>query len=162
MTEPFASDAAAAAADPAADDFDGTQAVYDKLAAEVYVSNKAALFHTLAAARITHVIVSFDGYGDSGQIEDMEATAHGEVVDLPPDDIVIAAAVWGASEPEPRSMSIAGAVERLAYDLLEETHCGWENNDGAYGDFTFDVAKRSITLDYNERYTASENYTHEF
>ena len=26
----------------------------------------------------------------------------------------------------------------------------------------FDVADYSITLDYNERYTASENYTHSF
>ena len=31
------------------------------------------------------------------------------------------------------------------------THDGWENSDGAYGDFTFDVAERTITLDYNER-----------
>jgi Family of unknown function (DUF6878) len=162
MTEPFASDAAAAAADLGPDAFDGTQAVYDKLAAALRVSNKAALFDALAAAGITHVIVSFDGYGDSGQIEDIEAKARDEVVKLPPHEIVIAAAVWGASEPEPRSMSIADAVERLAYDLLEETHCGWENNDGAYGDFTFDVAKRSITLDYNERYTSSENYSQEF
>jgi hypothetical protein len=37
-----------------------------------------------------------------------------------------------------------------------DTHCGWENNDGAYGDFIFDVAKRTITLDFNERYTASD------
>jgi hypothetical protein len=162
MTEPFASDAAAAPADLAPDAFDGTRAVYDKLAADLRVSNKAALFDALAAVGITHVIVSFDGYGDSGQIEDIEAKAHDKVVKLPPNEIVIAAAVWGASEPEPRSMSIADAVERVAYDLLEETHCGWENNDGAYGDFTFDVAKRSIILDYNERYTASENYTHEF
>ncbi|MFX8227098.1 DUF6878 family protein, partial [Acinetobacter baumannii] len=29
-------------------------------------------------------------------------------------------------------------------------------------DFTFDVAERTIALDYNERYTASENYTHTF
>ena len=54
------------------------------------------------------------------------------------------------------------AVECLAYDVLERTHGGWENNDGAYGDITFDVAERTITLDYNERYTASENYTHSF
>jgi hypothetical protein len=55
-----------------------------------------------------------------------------------------------------------GSIERLAYHLLERTHCGWENNDGAYGDFTFDVAERTITLDYNERYTASEYSQHVF
>ncbi|MGH6740433.1 MAG: DUF6878 family protein, partial [Bradyrhizobium sp.] len=55
-------------------------------------------------------------------------------------------------------ISIADVIERLVYDLLTDTHCGWENNDGAYGDFIFDVAERTITLDYNERYTES-NYT---
>lgn len=53
-------------------------------------------------------------------------------------------------------------IERLVYDLLTDTHCGWENNDGAYGDFTFDVAERTITLDHNERYTASEYSQHVF
>ena len=50
----------------------------------------------------------------------------------------------------------------VAYDFLSETHGGWENNDGAYGEFSFDVAARTITLDYNERYTATEFYSHEF
>jgi hypothetical protein len=35
--------------------------------------NKTALFDALAAAGITHVAVNFDGYGDSGQIEHVEA-----------------------------------------------------------------------------------------
>ena len=59
-------------------------------------------------------------------------------------------------------MSISDAVESLAYDVLEKTHCGWENGDGAYGDVIFDVAEGAITLDYNERFTASENHTHTF
>ena len=61
-----------------------------------------------------------------------------------------------------RSVGIAEAVESLAYDVLEKTHCGWENSDGAYGDVIFDIEEETITLDYNERYTASENYTHTF
>jgi hypothetical protein len=160
MTEPNTPTAVGAAADP--DSYEAKQAAYNRLAAELRASNKAALFDVLSAAGLTHVIVSFDGYGDTGQIENIEAKAHDEVVKLPPREVVIACAVWGASEPELHSVSIAEAVERLAYDLLEETHCGWEDNDGAYGDFIFDAARRSIALDYNERYTASENYTHEF
>jgi hypothetical protein len=42
------------------------------------------------------------------------------------------------------------------------THDGWENSDGAYGDFTFDIAERTITLDYNERYMQSEYSQHLF
>ena len=53
-------------------------------------------------------------------------------------------------------------IEQLACDFLEDTHSGWENNDGGFGTFTFDVAQRSITLDYDERYTETNNYVHEF
>ena len=54
------------------------------------------------------------------------------------------------------------AIETLGYDCLEEDHGGWENNDGAYGEFTFDVAERTITLDYNERHMESDHSAHTF
>ena len=54
------------------------------------------------------------------------------------------------------------AIERLAYDLLEETHGGWENNEGAYGEFVFDVAERTIRLEYNERVMETEYSEHEW
>lgn len=60
------------------------------------------------------------------------------------------------------SEPLAEAIETLAYAFLESTHGGWENNGGAYGEFDFDVAAGTITLDYNERFESSENYTHEF
>jgi hypothetical protein len=81
---------------------------------------------------------------------------------MPAGEVDIAEAIWDQPEPSRSTVSIADAIERLAYDFLEQTHCGWENNDGAYGDFTFDVAERTITLDYNERYTASEYSQHVF
>ena len=77
-------------------------------------------------------------------------------------NVEIAAAVWGHTEPERAAMSVRDAIERLAYDFLEETHDGWENSHGAYGDFIFDVAERTITLDYNERYMQSEYSQHVF
>ena len=54
------------------------------------------------------------------------------------------------------------AIETLVYDVLNQTHGGWENNDGACGDFTFDVAERTITLDYNERHMESDYSQHVF
>jgi hypothetical protein len=133
-----------------------------KLEAELFTLNKATLFNALTLAGVTRVVVSFDGYGDSGQIENVEAQAGGDPVTIPGAAIEIAEAVWDQTEPRHSSVGIAEAVERLAYDVLEKTHCGWENNDGAYGDIVFDVEEETITLDYNERYTASENYTHTF
>ena len=52
--------------------------------------------------------------------------------------------------------------ERCAYDFLSDTHGGWENNDGAYGEFCFDASARTVHLEFNERFTSSELYTHDF
>ena len=43
-----------------------------------------------------------------------------------------------------------------------ELRCGIRLWRGQAREFTFDVADRTIRLDYNERYTASVNYSHEF
>src|SRR3546814_2923216 len=58
-------------------------AAREALATALLPVNKTALFDVLAAAAVTTVVVSFDGYGDSGQIESVEARAGDDVVDLP-------------------------------------------------------------------------------
>lgn len=130
--------------------------------AEIRPANKIALFDALATAGITAVMVTFDGYGDSGQIESVDARSGENAADLPGVTIEIAAIGWGETEPSTAPMTIREAIEHLAYECLGDTHCGWENNDGAYGDFVFDVDTRAVTLDYTERYTATENFEHEF
>ena len=134
----------------------------NRRAEAVRPDNKTALFDALAAAGITLVTVTFDGSGDSGQIEDITAQSDDRTVDLPQGEITIATVAWGTDKVTATSMGVEAAIEQLAYDFLSETHGGWENNDGAYGEFSFDVAARTITLDYNERYTATEFYSHEF
>jgi hypothetical protein len=125
-------------------------------------ANKTALFDALAAAGIEIVTVIFDGYGDSGQIENIEARAGDATMALPPHEIEIASPVWGSSEIERRTQPVREAIETLAYAFLGQTHGGWENSDGAYGDFTFDVTERTITLDYNERHMESDYSQHVF
>lgn len=126
-------------------------------------ANKSAVFAALAGAGIVTVIVSFDGYGDSGQIESIEARdATNAIRSLPDQTISIVAIVWGKSEPEPREMTLTEAIEHLVYDALSETHGGWELNEGAYGEFVFDVAAQEIRLDYHERMTVTEFSSHTF
>lgn len=155
--------------DPEAIDINATvaryfteQAEHNLRAEALRPANKAALFDALAAAGITQVIVTFDGCGDSGQVEDVYARAGDEEADLPKAGITLCSPVWGGDEVKRSTMSVEAAIEQFVYDLLAETHGGWENNDGAFGEFTFDVATRSISLDYNERFTSSEYYSHEF
>jgi len=70
------------------------------------------LFDALAAAGVTLIVVTFDGYGDSGQIENIEVKAGGAVVAMPVDEVQIAEAIWDQPEPNRSTVSIADAIDR--------------------------------------------------
>lgn len=125
-------------------------------------TNKATLFDALAEAGISAIIVEFDGYGDSGQIEGIEAKAGEEDAELPCTIITLNTLDWHDTEPTESAMAVREAIEHMAYDFLNQTHSGWENNEGAFGTFTFDVAERSIALDYRERFIDLECHEHRF
>ena len=133
-----------------------------RLAEEALPANKAALFDTLVAADITCVVVTFDGVGDSGQIESVDARRGDEAADLPTVAVEIATPIWDGSSLDRRTLPLREALEDLAYAMLEATHDGWEINEGAFGEFTFDVPERVIRLDYNERVERSEYTGHEW
>lgn len=135
---------------------------YSARAAGVRPQNKTALFDLLAQHGIATVTVTFEGCGDTGQIESLDLTGDREGVELPPDTIELQRASWGMPDLAVVRLSAHAAIETLVYDLLEETHAGWENNDGAYGTFRFDTAERTITLEYNERRTETDYFEHEF
>jgi hypothetical protein len=59
-------------------------------------------------------------------------------------------------------ISLEAAIEDLAWDYLTETHTGWEDNDGAFGTFVFDVPDRTITLKHDERFTDYRTHNHSF
>lgn len=133
-----------------------------RLVQELRPANKAAVFDPLAAAGITSVVVTFDGVGDSGQIESIDARVGDAGADLPAGEVELATPTADGSGVDRAPSSLRDAIELLAYDCLEETHGGWENEEGAYGQFTFDVADRLITLSYNERVLESVHSGHEF
>jgi len=135
---------------------------YRTRAEGLHEQNKRVLFNALEAAGITSVLVSFDGSGDSGQIEDIEARKENEQVSFPDGAIEIFSTSYWQPEISSHTLPIEEAVERMAYDFLSETHGGWENNDGAFGEFVFDVENRTISLDYNERFTSSDHYFNAF
>ena len=131
--------------------------------ADVLARNKTTLFEALAAVGIDTVAVTFDGSGDSGQIESVEtfdAAANPAV--LPEALINIGGIEFESLEMRITPISLREAIENMVYAFLEQTHDGWENGDGAYGTFTFTVADQSIRLEYNERYTDTHYYQHEF
>ena len=124
--------------------------------------NKVIVFDALSATGIAHVAVGFDGEGDSGQIDGAAAHTADGAVDFPATTVTLYRARYGCNELTTHEMSPREAVEELCYSYLEQEHGGWEINDGAFGEFTFHVAERKITLDFNGRVTDYSHETHEF
>lgn len=122
--------------------------------------NKELIFAALAEAGITKVTVEYDGSGDSGQIGDVFACCGRDTVPLP-SGCTLQLARSNPDHPFAQT-SLAEAVENLAWECLEQRHAGWENDDGGFGTFVFDVAARTVTLEHNERFTDFTSSTDEF
>lgn len=138
-------------------------AKYDRVEAlhrALWPANKASLLAALAGAQITFVVVTFDGYGDSGQVESIEAQKDETPIDLPPTLVDWQDAHYQDEALITSKIVLSDAIERLVYDCLHQTHWGWENNEGAFGEVSIDVAQGSVTLDYNERFESSEHTQH--
>lgn len=136
---------------------------FRKRQAELLPANKAALFAALAAAGVHTVVVAFDGSSDAGQIESADGLdAASNLVEIPATEIEMQSIAFEIDEITVTSVRLSEAIETMAYELLEQAHDGWENNDGGFGEFTFTVAEQSITLDFNERFTDSTHHQHEF
>jgi len=129
---------------------------YARIASEALTLNKAAVFDALAGARITTVIVTFDGYGDSGQIERIDVRAGDDASTLPAVEIETASAHWGGARIDRQLRPVRGAIETLVHDALSENHGGYATNEGSCSTFTFDVPERTITLGTNERHIVVE------
>lgn len=145
-----------------ADDFTARYNAYEQRAAALVPANKANLFSALGDAGITCVTVTFDGYGDSGQIENIEAKAGEAIADLPDTLVEIARTEFYSDEIHRRTQPLPEAIETICYLILEAKHGGWENNEGAYGELIFDVSADSLVLDFNYRIETSENHAYEF
>jgi hypothetical protein len=121
--------------------------------------NKTVVFDALAAAGVTAVTVPFNGAGDSGQTGEVSCEPGG--IDLGKTALTIRQAGWGAGMSE-ETATLPEAIETLCYGYLDQESGGWENDDGAFGAFTLDVAARTVTLEFNVRFTDYNTYEHSF
>jgi hypothetical protein len=124
--------------------------------------NKTAVFDALAAAGVTLVTVAFDGEGDSGQIENIQAHAGDAEAQLPTPSVEFQKVAWNSAKLDASSIDLREAIETLCYNYLEQEHGGWENNDGAFGEFVFSVSSKSIELEFNGRFSDFSTTSHTF
>jgi len=137
-------------------------ASFAKASAKANRLNKGIVFDALSKAGITHVRVGFDGEGDQGQMERAAAQTNGNEVEFPAVTLSLWEAAFGCAELSACELDLQSGVEHLCYAYLEQEHGGWENNEGGFGEFTLDVAARTITLDFNGRIIDYAHSTHTF
>ena len=99
---------------------------------------RADILRTLRSVGITQIEGRYDAYGDSGNVEDITIT---------PEEI---------SASNHMGERLKDFVWRVAYG----EHPGFENNDGGFGELTWDVVADSITLDHGNRFT-DVNYSYQ-
>ena len=88
----------------------------------------AMLFAALKDAGVTHVEISYDGGGDSGQVQDVEF--HGDNID--------------ESDLNDR---FEGDLQDLGYHLLERHYdYDWYNNDGGYGHINIELLDEPVII----------------
>lgn len=152
-------------------DFTASMAAYEKdrkAREKTNLANKCAIIDALDAAGIALVTITFDGEGDSGQIEDIKAFSDPDAKTEPqpvPDNPVkylVQTSRNGKSSISKQEKSLSDAIEHLCYALLEEEHGGWENDEGAFGEFTIEVEERRVLLDFNARVIDSVHSNHFF
>ena len=114
----------------------------EKWAAERDAENKevrAALLAQLRALGVTEVMAEYEGYGDSGNVED---------ITLQPTEIAIPS-------------QLSSQLDDFAWAFAYQQHPCFENNEGGYGSLTWDLAKDSIDLDHADRFVDSTHSYHE-
>lgn len=131
---------------------------------ETTVDLKDILFDLLAQEKINKFAVTFDGSGDSGQIEDVDLEDN--ILDKEVEGVRIPNGWQYSTEGKTRiyddAKTIRDIVDGICYDVLEQVAGGWEINSGSYGTFIFDVKKRRVSLDFNERIEDVNNSEYEF
>lgn len=105
------------------------------------LGSESLIRNRLLALGIHEVQADYDGVGDSGQFEQFLYLHESK------QEIVV-------------SESLHKEIEALLYALLELRHDGWENNDGAFGIFRWNLADGTIEQEHHQRFTDYDTTLH--
>lgn len=107
------------------------------------------------------IVVTFDGCGDSGHIEDMDFQFNDSMPPKHPATLSIGDfdVQEGFEHREGRwqpivkrkELTLADALETVTYDILDANIPGWEINEGTSGTITYDIDTGAIRCEFNER-----------
>lgn len=120
---------------------------------------RAELVAILRDAGVETVTAHYDAYGDSGNIEEvallpelpkLETVAVEEEADRPREDA------------DPRlTKADASKLDDFLWSTVYGLHPGFENNEGGYGDISWDVCADGISIEHSDRFVDVNCYSHE-
>jgi len=108
-------------------------------AAEQRVETREALLVELRTLNVTSIEVQYEGYGDSGNVEDVVVT---------PDAITL-------------TEEMRRRVEDFGWDFAYALSPGFENNEGGYGELTWALEADKIDVSHSNRYIETNTTEHE-
>ena len=132
------------------------------------------LFDWMDKNDIAQLVVKFEGYGDSGQVEDVACYDADEklIIGLPVPKTVRLPARQTADRwdeelrkvvTESRTRSLwTRRWKRSVYYFLELHWGGWEINEGSFGEVAFEARDRKVIVEISLRYIAINDEREEF
>ncbi|MFC0808977.1 DUF6878 family protein [Ensifer sp. P24N7] len=126
--------------------YDANRHQFRILSAQLRDPNRTALFDALAAANVAFVIVSLDRDDDDGRLEDLAVIGADRAARLPDASITLPVALWGVPAPVLLDLSFPHAIERLAFDFVEQNYGSLSLDFTNLDNISFNVAARSIAF----------------
>ncbi|WP_409562272.1 hypothetical protein RLW55_00890 [Hyphomicrobium sp. B1] len=123
-------------------------------------SRKTAIFAAMKALLLESIVVTYDGESDEGQIESITGSRYpaGYVPTNTDADLAALVDVDLTGTPAVAASAydffpnLHELAEDLAWNLIEMHDAGFEDNDGGYGEITFDAATGKVRMEINRRF----------
>lgn len=119
---------------------------------EVFNRAKAAFCPVLLEHGITNVVIIYDGSGDEGQVNSIEAyDVLGKAMEIPEvscERVQLTFARTIATD----TTSLDEALDSFAEEALAVFHKDWEDGEGACGTITIDTARQTAEMEHLTRF----------
>jgi hypothetical protein len=114
---------------------------------------------------VTSVTCTYDGSGDSGDMQDIMLVSGalvGENSSKSLQNFVDRHVSTVETSKQLFTQKMADALENALWKIVSDNFPGWENEDGAFGEIDVTVEDGKIKVEHNQRYTEVNTYEKEF
>ena len=125
---------------------------------------KTTLLTQLNLLGAKRVVVTFQGGGDDGQIDEVYMIDNNEAyIDIPNDMIAWTTLTYGNQQSEQKQTKLVDALEDLCSRALDNTGLDWYNNDGGQGNLVIDLKESppNIKLNVGINHTTTDDYEYD-